>query len=741
MAEQTASTLRQDQAAVKNAQAALAVAQRQIDSLKAQRSGAEASLAQANAQHDQAQLNLSYTTVTAAQAGRVVNLTTAVGQFAQAGTNLTMFVPDEIWVTANFKETQLASMRPGQPVTMRIDAYPARLILGHVASIQPGSGTAFSLLPAENATGNYVKIVQRVPVKLVMDDPPSDVALGPGMSVVPTVRVEPKPSLLRAADGANMSAGAAAETGGFDPAGSAGAAANPWLIAVLVSVGTFMEVLDTTIANVALPYIAGGLAVSADEASWVITTYLVANAVVLTASSFLARMFGRKSFYLTCIALFTVSSVLCAFAWNIQSLLLFRVLQGLGGGGMVPVSQSILADTFPPAKRGQAFALFGVAVVVAPVVGPTLGGWLSDNYGWEWCFLINAPVGLLSMTFVALMLRESAAAVEERKGLKAEGVRFDLVGFLLVATFLGALEVVLDRGQEDDWFGSNFIITFAVICGLAFVLMIPWEITRRNPVVDMRMLATRQFGSCFIVMLATGAILLATTQFLPQLVQNEFGYTATWAGLVLSPGGLVTMAMMFVVGRLTGHVQPKYLIATGATIVALSMYDLTNLYGDVNFEFFAWSRMFLGVGLPLIFIPIITASYDGIPPDKTDQASALMNAARNIGGSIGISLAVNVLAFREQFHQSRLVEHVVPSSIQYQQTLQKVTEYFAAQGSSMAQAQQQAFAWIGQQVQMQAALLAYIDVFWTLMLISAAAVPLALVLRNIKLGTGAPGTR
>ena len=282
-----------------------------------------------------------------------------------------------------------------------------------------------------------------------------------------------------------------------------------------------MEVLDTTIANVALPYIAGGLAVSADEASWVITTYLVANAVVLTASSFLARMLGRKSFYLICIALFTVSSVLCAFAWNIQSLLLFRVLQGLGGGGMVPVSQSILADTFPPAKRGQAFALFGVAVVVAPVVGPTLGGWLSDNYGWEWCFLINAPVGLLSMTLVALILRESAAAVEERKRLKAEGVRFDLVGFLLVATFLGALEVVLDRGQEDDWFGSNFIITFAVICGLAFVLMIPWEITRRNPVVDMRMLATRQFGSCFIVMLATGAILLATTQFLPQLVQQR----------------------------------------------------------------------------------------------------------------------------------------------------------------------------------------------------------------------------
>jgi MFS transporter, DHA2 family, multidrug resistance protein len=535
-----------------------------------------------------------------------------------------------------------------------------------------------------------------------------------------------------------MTAAAAAEPGGLAPPPSAAAASNPWLIAVVVSLATFMEVLDTTIANVALPYIAGGLGVSEDEASWVVTTYLVANAISLTASSFMAKRFGRKTFYVTCVVLFTVSSVLCGFAWNIQSLLLFRVLQGLGGGGMVPISQSILADAFPPAKRGQGFALFGVAVVVAPVIGPTLGGWLADNYGWAWCFLINGPVGILSIMLVLLILQESGAASEQRRRLKAEGLRFDLVGFLLIATFLGALEVVLDRGQEDDWLGSSFIITFMVICVLAFVLMIPWEITRRNPVVDIKLLASRQFGSCFIVMIASGAILIATTQFLPQLVQLNFGYTATWAGLVLSPGGLVTMAMMFVVGRLSGHVQPKYLIAAGAAIVALSMYSLTNLYGDVDFWFFAWSRISIGVGLPLIFISITTASYDGIPPDKTDQASALMNMARNVGGSMGVSLATNVLAHRGQFHQSRLSEHAIPSSVQYQDTLQRMTEYFAAQGSSLAQAQQQAFAWIGQQVQLQASFLAYIDVFWTLMLVSAAAVPLALIMRKVKPGTGAP---
>ena len=517
------------------------------------------------------------------------------------------------------------------------------------------------------------------------------------------------------------------------PSAARDTSTNPWLIALLVAFATFMEVLDTTIANVALPYIAGGMGVSEDEASWVVTTYLVSNAVILTASSFLARMLGRKTFFLICLALFTGSSVLCGFAWNLQSLLLFRVLQGLGGGGMVPVSQSILADSFPPAKRGQGFALFGVAVVVAPVVGPTLGGWLSDNYSWHWCFLINGPVGLLAIALIALIFRESAGAVDARRQLQEKG-GFDLVGFLLVATFLGALEVVLDRGLDDDWFSSNFIVTVSAVCALAFVIMIPWEITRRNPMIDMRMVATRQFGACFPVMLATGAISLATTQFLPQLAQQNFGYTATWAGLVLSPGGAVTMVMMFVVGRISGKVQPKYMIIAGALITALSMYDLTNVYGDLGFLFMARSRMLLGVGLPLIFLTITAASYDGIPPDKTDQASALINAARNIGGSIAVSLVSNVLAHREQFHQSQLVEQVIPSNSAYQSTLQEVTSYFAAHGSSLAQSHQQAIDWIGQQVQSQASFLAYMDAFWVLTLISLGAVPLALALRRVKLG-------
>ena len=512
---------------------------------------------------------------------------------------------------------------------------------------------------------------------------------------------------------------------------------NPWLIAVLVALATFMEVLDTTIANVALPYIAGGVGVSEDEASWVVTTYLVANAVILTASPFLARLFGRKRFFLICLAIFTVSSVLCGFSANLDQLLLFRILQGVGGGGMVPVSQSILADSFPPEKRGQAFALFGVAVVVAPVVGPTLGGWLSDNVSWHWCFLINGPVGLGTIALIAGLLRETPDAIETRERARREGGGFDFVGFLLVATFLGSLEVMLDRGLDEDWFGSPFIVKTAAVCVVAFVSMIPWEMSRRNPMIDIRMVATRQFGSSFLVMLATGAILLATTQFLPELVQADFGYTATWAGLVLSPGGLVTMAMMFVAGRLSGVVQPKYMIVAGALVIALGMYQMTNVYSGIGFWFFAESRMLLGVGLPLVFLSITAASYDGVPKEKTDQASALINAARNTGGSIGVSLAANVLFDRTQFHQARLVEHIIPSSIPYQTTMQQVTHYFTGHGSSAAQGQSQAFQWVGQQVQAQASLLAYVDTFWVLMLIALSAVPLALALRKVKLGGGA----
>jgi len=298
--------------------------------------------------------------------------------------------------------------------------------------------------------------------------------------------------------------------------------------------------------------------------------------------------------------------------------------------------------------------------------------------------------------------------------------------------------VVLDRGLEDDWFGSSFIIAITAVTAIAFVLMIPWEMSRPDPMIDVRMVGSRQFGAAFLVMGATGAILYATTQFMPLLLQTDFGDTATWAGLALSPGGIVTMVMMFVIGAISNKIQPKYLIMTGCVIIAISMYGLTDVYGDLNFWFFARSRMVLGVGLPLIFIPIIAASYDGIPPNRVDMASVLINAARNTGGSIGVSIASNVVAHREQFHQARLIENAVPASVGYQDALQQVTKFFQAQGSPATEAQQQAVAWIGQEVTLQASFLAYVDVFWVLMILALLAVPLAMSLRKVKLGGAAP---
>ena len=413
-----------------------------------------------------------------------------------------------------------------------------------------------------------------------------------------------------------------------------------------------------------------------------VTSYLVANSIVLCASSWIAGAFGRRNFFLACIALFTVSSVLCGLAWDLQSLLVFRVLQGLAGGGMTPVAQSILAAAFPPEKRGQGFALYGIAVVVAPVVGPALGGWLSDNYSWHWCFLINAPVGIMSLVAIWFIIPESPERPRRsaRKAWK-RGLHFDSIGFVLVATFLGALEVVLDKGQEDDWFGSTLHRRPVwSISASALVLSCPGNCVRKDPVIDLRMLVGRQFGTCFLVMLATGAILIATTQFMPQVLQSDFGYTATLAGLALSPGGMVTMVMMFIVGRLGGLVQPKYLIATGALIVAAAMYNLTNLYARPEL------RLLRLVARLYRDRPSARSSSRSPPhpttasrPNKTDQASALINVARNFGGSIGVSLAQTVLARREQFHQSRLVEHVGTWNPYYGQAMRQAQGYFATQ--------------------------------------------------------------
>ena len=528
-------------------------------------------------------------------------------------------------------------------------------------------------------------------------------------------------------------------SGSWSPERSAAGGHNPYLIAFVVSIATFMEVLDATIANVALRHIAGGLAVGIDESTYIVTSYLVANAIVLSISGWLSTVIGRKRFYMICVAVFSAASLLCGFAWSLQALVLFRILQGLCGGGMATSEQAILADSFPPEKRGQAFAIYGIAVVVAPVVGPTLGGWIADTYSWHWVFLINVPMGLLSLLLVGSLVSEPSGAEQERARLLKDGLRVDYVGFVLVAIGLGALEFVLDEGQRKDWFGSNLILSFALASAFCLIALIPWELTRKDPIVDIRLLGRRQFGACFLLMLGTGAIVISTTQILPQLLQTELNYTATLAGLVLSPGGVVTMIMMPIVGRLIGLVQPKYLLIAGASIAAIAMWHLTGLTGDISYNYAALSRIYLAFGLPLLFLPVTTASYDGLPPDKTNQASALINVARNLGGSMGVALVQTILAQRQQFHQSRLVEHIVPSDIGYQQTIDAMTRYFQAQGSNASDATSQAIAWVGQTLRQQVNLLAYIDVFWSLAMIGAIMIPVALIIRPVDLSKPAKG--
>jgi MFS transporter, DHA2 family, multidrug resistance protein len=502
---------------------------------------------------------------------------------------------------------------------------------------------------------------------------------------------------------------------------------SPWLIAVVVSIATFMVVLDTAIANVALRYIAGSLAVSVDESTWVVTTYLIANAVILPASGWLSNVIGRKRFYMICVALFTVASLLCGLASSLTALIIFRILQGLGGGGMPTSEQAMLADTFAPRQRPQAFAIYGIAVIVAPTVGPTVGGWLTDNYSWHWIFFINVPFGILSLVLVQWLVVEPEVLERERRERLAGGLKIDWIGFILIALIFGSLEMVLDRGQIDDWFNSTTIVTFATISACSFIFFIPWELTRDDPIVDLRLLFQRNFFMAFVVMLAVGAVLFGSNQITPQLMQTNFPYTAMLSGLAMMPGGLAMLLMMPLAGQIIPRMEPKYWMALGFCIIALAMWYSTSLVPDASFGYFATMRVFQTIGMPFMFIPINSVAYAGLPGQKTSEASALINVARNLGGSIGVSLANTELVQRSQFHQARLVENLIPSSPVLQSTLHKMTQYFAQSGAPSG-AQGRAIGYIGQLVSNQAALMGYIDIFYSWAIFAAVLIPMVLLL-------------
>jgi MFS transporter, DHA2 family, multidrug resistance protein len=505
---------------------------------------------------------------------------------------------------------------------------------------------------------------------------------------------------------------------------------NPWLIAGVVAMAAFMEVLDTSIANVALPHIAGNLGASQDESTWVLTAYLVSNAVVLPMGGWAASVIGRKNFFMLCIIIFTISSFLCGIAGSLPLLLLFRVLQGAGGGGLQPMAQAIMADSFEPSKRGLAFSVYGLVTVLAPSIGPTLGGWITDNYSWHWIFYINIPVGLLALFLTQRLVEDPPWNKADRKNL----FRLDYIGLSLLVVSMGALQITLDKGEEKDWFGSHFIVVFAVVFILSFLALLLWEWHAKNPLMDLKLFKQTNFATCCFLMLLTGGLLNATTVLQPQFLQSQLGYTATLAGLSLSGGGLALIFVMPLAGQAVGRFPARNIIAFGFAFFAVSYYlTATRLNLGLSFASSSWLRVAQVSAIPFVFISVTTAAYFGMPREKNNQVSGLINFVRNIGGSILISITNAIVTERGQFHQNQLNKYVVPASANYQQKVTSLTSVFDTSAGS-GNASGLAHGQIYNQLLQQAQSLAYVDVFYILCGASILMVPLAFLLQKNKPG-------
>ncbi len=484
--------------------------------------------------------------------------------------------------------------------------------------------------------------------------------------------------------------------------------ANPWLIAVVVALAAFMEVLDTSIANVALPYMAGSLGATTDQSTWVLTSYLVSNAIVLPITGWLVSVFGRKRFFMICLSIFTVSSLLCGTAPTLGAMIAFRVLQGAGGGGLQPMAQAILADTFPPQQRGLAFALFGVTVVVAPILGPTLGGWITDNYTWRWIFLINLPVGAIASLLVFRLVEDPPW----EKRLTRGGVRIDYIGIGLLVLGVGALQIMLDKGQELDWFASHFIVILAVLAVSGLVSLGIWEWFHEDPIVDIHLFRNLNFLSASAMMFVAGIMMFSSLVMMPQFLQILMGYSSETAGLVLSGGGILLLFLMPIVGALTTKLPARYIIATGWFLTCGAMY-YSSRHLDLDISF--WDASFLRVvqiaGLPLLFVPIILVSYLGLPAAKSNDIAGLVSFMRNIGSSIGTSMVTTLLARHAQVHQSYLVAHTTPGEPAFTGMVSGLTQRLVTSGADITLATRQAEGLVYRNVIAQATALAYVDTF------------------------------
>ena len=516
---------------------------------------------------------------------------------------------------------------------------------------------------------------------------------------------------------------------------------NPWVVALTVTLATFMELLDTSIANVSLPYIAGGLGRSFDEVTWILTTYLVANAVVLPMSAFFSRVFGRKNYYMACVALFTITSFCCGIAPSLGILLISRVLQGIGGGGLAPVEQAILVDTFPPAKRASAFALYTVAIVTAPAIGPVLGGWITDNYNWRWVFLINIPIGALSLYLTSRFVHDPPAFEAERKTLRASGgLKIDSFGILLVGIGSATLELVLDRGQIDDWFGSPVITWMFVISIAAWAGAVYWELNHPDPIIELRLLANRNFAIASAFYFVFGVGLFASTTMIPQILQSLYGYRAIDAGLVLGPGAFVITLLAPVGAQLIqrGLVHPKTLLLFSLSIVFASMMMYSSFTLQTDYDHYAWARALQGLGYAFFFVPISVIAYSQLRPEQNNRASSLTNLARNWGGSFGIALVTALSERRQDLHQSRTGDTLAASSGGLQESVRATANYLAAHGYSKADALRASYLHYYNLLEQQTRLLGFMDCFRVIGWLTLAMIPVVFLVRSFKVGGKAP---
>jgi MFS transporter, DHA2 family, multidrug resistance protein len=509
---------------------------------------------------------------------------------------------------------------------------------------------------------------------------------------------------------------------------------HPWLVAFTVMLAVFMEVLDTSVANVSLPHIAGNLSAGVDESTWVLTSYLVSNAIVLPLTGWFSSLFGRKRFYMTCVAIFTISSMLCGLAPSLPLLVFFRILQGAGGGALQPISQAILLESFPKEKRGMAMAMFGVGVVMAPIIGPTLGGWLTDSYSWRWIFLINIPVGVLSLLLTFFLIYDPPFLV--RKGFK-EGARIDFIGLGLLSVGLGFLQVVLDKGQREDWFESHFIVACAALSAFGLVAALVWELTRKDPIVDFRLLKNRNFALATLTMFMLGFVLYGSTALLPIFLQTLLGYTALLSGLVLSPGGIIVVIMLPLVGKLMTRFDSRWLVVCGVVIVASSLFHMAKFNLDIDFHTAMMARIYQSAGMAFLFVPINVMAFYFIPKEKFNNATGIINLARNIGGSFGIANVVTLLARRTQFHQGILVSHMTPFDPAYRAMINGSARLLFVAGSSLADAQAQANGMAYGLVQRHATMLAFVDDFWMMGLMFLSLIPLMFLMKKSR-PQGAP---